>query len=102
MAVITRSQSKTQIRRTPVVCSMRKLENEMSQILIHEFDDSHNAWIENKRKNSRGQYEYICGKTILCKRTKQPKKCSRFCCDKLGIYNGCKTHFNWDSKMMLN
>jgi UV DNA damage repair endonuclease len=65
--------------------------------LNHDFDDSSKEWMANKRKDSKGNYVYICGKPILSK-TKQPKTCSRTCYDKLGLCAGCKIHFNWDNK----
>lgn len=82
----TRSQSKNQ----PLIMSLLA----DPRILNHDFDDSHNEWIANKKKKD-GLYEYMCGKDVYCRKTKQQKKCSRSCCDKLGIYNGCRIHFNW-------
>ena len=37
-----------------------------------DFDEAHNAWMENKRKLANGMYKYIC-----CGITKMGKKCVR-------------------------
>lgn len=60
---------------------------------LPNFDDAHDAWMDNKRRGDNGTYYYICGKVM-----KNGKKCQRAQYDKVGIYSGCKMHFAWEEK----
>jgi hypothetical protein len=60
---------------------------------LPNFDDAHDAWMDNKRRGDNGTFYYICGKVM-----KNGKKCQRAQCDKIGIYSGCKMHFAWEEK----
>ena len=55
------------------------------------FDDAHDEWVANKRRKSNGDYVYICGAPL-----KNGKKCNRDCCDKIGLYSGCRQHYSWE------
>ena len=59
-----------------------------------DFDDAHEAWMENKRKGENGTYYYICGKIM-----KNGIKCVHPQCDLSGVYSGCKRHYAWEEKM---
>ena len=57
------------------------------------FDDARDEWAANKRRGPNGNYIYICGF-----RQKNHKLCQIACCDKIGLYSGCKRHFMWEEK----
>ena len=61
-----------------------------------DFDDAHICWMANKRKCPNGTYVYICLK---------PLGNNRFCrndvCDHLGLYGGCKKHYQWDETIAI-
>ena len=59
-----------------------------------DFDDAHEAWMENKRKGENGTYYYICGKIM-----KNGIKCVHAQCDLSGVYSGCKRHYAWEEKL---
>lgn len=59
-----------------------------------DFDDAHDSWISNKKRTANGTYVYICGYTLS-----NHKLCKRACCDKIGLYSGCKTHYMWEEKI---
>ena len=59
-----------------------------------DFDDAHEAWMENKRKGENGTYYYICGKIM-----KNGTKCVHAQYDLSGVYSGCKRHHAWEEKM---
>jgi len=59
-----------------------------------DFDDAHDSWMANKKRTANGNYVYICGYTLS-----NHKLCQRACCDKIGIYSGCKTHYMWEEKI---
>ena len=76
---------------------------EIDDILRHDvntspidFDEAHTAWTANKKKNSFGLWEYICGKTL-----KSGKKCRRSLYDKSGFYSGCKIHYCWEENVHM-
>ena len=56
-----------------------------------DFDDAHDEWSANKRRKMNGNYVYICGAPL-----KNGKKCRRDCCDKIGLYSGCRMHYSWE------
>lgn len=56
-----------------------------------DFDDAHDEWNANKKRKTNGNYAYICGAPL-----KNGKKCNRECCDKIGLYSGCRTHYSWE------
>lgn len=58
------------------------------------FDDAHDEWMKNKRKLDNGCYVYICGYVYPNR-----KLCQRDCCDKIGLYSGCKKHYMWEEKI---
>ena len=58
-----------------------------------DFDDAHNEWTANKRRGPNGTYVYICGKSL-----NSGKICQHACCDKIGLYSGCKRHYMWEEK----
>ena len=58
------------------------------------FDDAHDEWMKNKRKLGNGCYVYICGYVYPNR-----KLCQRDCCDKIGLYSGCKKHYMWEEKI---
>lgn len=58
------------------------------------FDDAHDEWMKNKRKLDNGCYVYICGYVYANR-----KLCQRDCCDKIGLYSGCKKHYMWEEKI---
>ena len=58
------------------------------------FDDAHDEWMKNKRKLGNGCYAYICGYVYANR-----KVCQRDCCDKIGLYSGCKKHYMWEEKI---
>jgi len=60
---------------------------------LFTFDDAHNHWIANKKLLSNGHYAYLCGKPL------SKGNCKNICCDKLGLYGGCKLHFKWDEPL---
>ena len=91
-------QEKQEEEETMSICSEdSEIESLDDLVLTYEtlidFDDAHNGWIENKRKLPNGCYVYICGKIL-----KNGKKCQRSCCDKIGLYSGCRTHYMWEEK----
>ena len=55
------------------------------------FDDAHDCWMSNKKLLSNGLYAYLCLKPLS-----NGKTCKNICCDKIGLYGGCKLHFMWD------
>ena len=63
------------------------------ELPLPNFDDAHDAWMENKRRGDNGTCYYICGKVM-----KNGNKCQRAQSDKIGIYSGCKMHFKWEEK----
>ena len=66
---------------------------EMTEKELFTFDDAHNHWIANKKLLSNGYYAYLCGKPL------SKGNCKNICCDKLGLYGGCKLHFKWDEPL---
>ena len=56
-----------------------------------DFDDAHDEWSANKKRLANGNYVYLCGKE-----TYGARKCRRGCCDKIGLYSGCISHFMWE------
>ena len=56
-----------------------------------DFDDAHDEWMSNKKRGPNGTYVYICGFV-----KQNHKLCQRKCCDKFGIYSGCKKHYKWE------
>ena len=70
---------------------------EIEDLLRHQkpidFDEAHDAWMENKKKDAYGCYVYICGKPL-----KNGKKCRNAQFDKSGCHSGCKIHSMWEEK----
>jgi hypothetical protein len=70
---------------------------EVEDLLRHQkqidFDEAHDAWMENKKRNAYGCYVYLCGKPL-----KTGKKCRNAQFDKSGCHSGCKTHNMWEEK----
>jgi hypothetical protein len=60
----------------------------------YDFDEAHDEWMANKKRGPNGTYVYLCGYSSQI--NKRP--CRRACCDKIGLYSGCKTHFMWEEK----
>ena len=56
-----------------------------------DFDEAHDEWNANKKRKSNGNYAYICGAPLT-----NGKKCIRECCDKIGLYSGCRIHYSWE------
>lgn len=56
-----------------------------------DFDGAHDAWMANKKRKANGDYAYLCGAPL-----KTGKPCKRYCCDKIGLYSGCRTHYSWE------
>lgn len=59
-----------------------------------DFGDAHDEWMANKKRGPNGTYVYLCGYSSQI--NKRP--CRRACCDKIGLYSGCKTHYMWEEK----
>ena len=59
-----------------------------------DFDDAHDSWMANKKRTANGTYVYICGYV-----KPNHKLCRIACCDKIGIYSGCKKHYMWEEKI---
>ena len=59
-----------------------------------DFDDAHDSWMANKKRTANGAYVYICGYV-----KPNHKLCRIACCDKIGIYSGCKKHYMWEEKI---
>ena len=57
-----------------------------------DFDEAHDAWLENKKRLADGKYVYLCGKITNGGKS----KCRRGCYDKIGLYSGCKIHYMWE------
>jgi hypothetical protein len=61
-----------------------------------QFDDASAEFKKNKRFNERnGLYQYICGKPL-----NNGKTCMNFQCCKLGLYSGCRRHYQWDDDIL--
>ena len=60
----------------------------------YDFDEAHDEWMANKKRGPNGTYVYLCGYSSQI--NKRP--CRRACCDKIGLYSGCKTHYMWEEK----
>ena len=58
-----------------------------------DFDGAHDAWMANKKRKANGDYAYLCGAPL---KGASPKKCKRYCCDKIGLYSGCRIHYSWE------
>lgn len=56
-----------------------------------DFDGAHDAWMANKKRKANGDYAYLCGAPL-----KTGNPCKRYCCDKIGLYSGCRTHYSWE------
>ena len=56
-----------------------------------DFDDAHDEWTANKKRKTNGNYVYICGAPL-----KNGKQCRKDCCDKIGLYSGCRQHYSWE------
>lgn len=69
------------------------IENREYEVAI-DFDDAHDSWMSNKKRNASGAYVYICGYV-----KPNHKLCRIACCDKIGIYSGCKKHYMWEEKI---
>ena len=71
------------------------LDLDLDSVVSHDidFDDARDEWATNKRRGPNGTYVYICGF-----RQKNHKLCQIACCDKIGLYSGCKRHFMWEEK----
>ena len=50
---------------------------------VIDFDEAHEAWIQNKKSIGNGMYVYICGKPL-----KSGNVCKRV---------GCAIHKNWET-----
>jgi hypothetical protein len=94
MTYLTRSRT-TETTKFEVLTVFRKLSNQNNDVCI-DFDDAHNEWTSNKKKLPNGMYAYLCMKQM-----KNGKICKHVCCDKLGLYSGCKRHFSWEEKLMI-
>ena len=62
-----------------------------------DFDDAHDAWMANKKRGPMGNFVYICGYVLP-----NHKLCQKDCCDKIGLYSGCKKHYMWEEKIHKN
>ena len=51
-----------------------------------DFDEAHDAWIQNKKSIGNGMYVYICGK---------PLKSGKLCCRR---EDTCSIHKNWNKE----
>ena len=69
-----------------------------------DFDGAHDAWMANKKRKANGDYAYLCGAPLKGAPLKGAslingaplKKCKRYCCDKIGLYSGCRIHYSWE------
>ena len=57
-----------------------------------DFDGAHDAWMANKKRKANGDYAYLCGAPLKVGNG----TCKRYCCDKIGLYSGCRTHYSWE------
>jgi len=58
-----------------------------------DFDGAHDAWMANKKRKANGDYAYLCGAPL---KSASLNKCKRYCCDKIGLYSGCRIHYSWE------
>jgi len=71
-----------------------------------DFDGAHDAWMANKKRKANGDYAYLCGaplkgaplksSSLKSASLKEAKTCKRYCCDKIGLYSGCRSHYSWE------
>jgi len=86
-----------------------------------DFDGAHDAWMANKKRKANGDYAYLCGAPLKGAPLKgaplkgaplkgaplkgaplkgaplkEATKCKRYCCDKIGLYSGCRSHYSWE------
>ena len=75
-----------------------------------DFDGAHDAWMANKKRKANGDYAYLCGASLKgaplnkgaslngasLNKGAPLKKCKRYCCDKIGLYSGCRIHYSWE------
>lgn len=70
------------------------IESEISEVeSLVDFDDAREAWGANKRRGPNGTYQYLCMKIMG-----NGRPCPQVCCDKIGLYSGCKRHYMWEEK----